>query len=189
MRCPRLFLAPPTLATDHCRPSWHLLSAPGQISQTNIFPVTRKLTHVDVMKLGCCHVLSWQIKQIEFQSTKRINFHSHISLRILIHCFDSEMMFVMTVGCCQAVMMCLIWDSELIFPPTGIQFRHFVFGQLSQTKAQSSDHKTFSLLTFHSLSVYSRWQKIRKLFATSWTIPHLGSSLEKRFDIFSLEVF
>ena len=40
------------------------------------------------MKLGCRHVLSWQIKQIEFQSTKRINFHGHISLRILIHCFD-----------------------------------------------------------------------------------------------------
>ena len=142
-----------TLATDHCSPSWHLspLSAPGQISQTNIFQVARKLTHVHVLKLCSRHVLSRQIKQIEFQSTKRINFHGHISLRILIHCFDPRMMFVMTVGCRQAVMMCLIWDSELIFPPTGFQFRHFVFGQLSQTKAQSSDHKTSSLLTFHSL--------------------------------------
>ena len=118
-----------------------------------IFFQSQENTHTSMLwnSTAVCHVLSWQIKQIEFQSTKRINFHGHISLGILIHCFDPRMMFVMTVGCRQGVMMCLIWDSELIFPPTGFQFRHFVFGQLSQTKAQSSDHKTSSLLTFHSL--------------------------------------
>ena len=130
-----------------------------------IFFQSQENTHTSMLwNSAARHVLSWQIKQIEFQSTKRINFHGHISLRILIHCFDSKMMFVMTVGCRQAVMMCLIWDSELIFPPTGFQFRHFVFGQLSQTKAQSSDHKTSSLLTFNSLLVYSKWQKNEKAF-------------------------
>ena len=43
-------------------------------------------------------VLSRQIKQIEFQSTKRFNFHVNISLYILIHCFvlDQNMILVMT---------------------------------------------------------------------------------------------